>query len=98
MCKQLGFTCTFAPQGEPEGFSRLESDGSTTYIPITYYPKRKLWIVHFTAGLSATDARNKAISRQHTICAACSAFDWNDEDYIGAAEMPADDDCAWNKT
>ena len=92
MCKQLGFTCTFAPLGEPEGFSRLEPDGTKTYIPITYYPKRKLWIVHFTAGLSATDARAKAISRQHTICAACSAFDWNDEDYIGAAETPADDD------
>ena len=71
MCKQLGFTCTFAPQGEPEGFSRLESDGSTTYIPITYYPKRKLWIVHFTAHCRfVSDGREKQgnIKTAHNLC------------------------------
>jgi hypothetical protein len=75
MCKKLGFTCTFAPEGQPEGFSRKEADGTTTRIPVTYYPLRKLWIVHFTAGSTADDAKNSAINGQHTICSACSAFD-----------------------
>eukprot|EP01048_Picozoa_sp_COSAG05_P001365 COSAG05_NODE_46_length_25233_cov_40.235741_3_plen_134_part_00 len=37
------------------------------------------------AGISATDARHKAISKQHTICAACSVFDAECDDCVVAA-------------